>query len=198
MASKTRTSRTRSRKPKQQDAEAQAAADAAADIAETAETQAVPEGETPQPEAADAKPAEPTPEEVAAAEAKAEEERFAADVATAEKDIQAAMKGLMPLHQKAVESKAAVDNALKTWRDKNASSIKTLEGCKVRLSAARTALRNEWAELINADEQTTTVENEGETPDTVYFNALHFEFDEGVAEGESGPREGILARRPIL
>ena len=193
MAGRTRTTRTR-KTAEQKTAEAQAAADAAADINEQpVEEQAVPETETAQPETTAEATAEaetePTAEEIATAEAKAEKERFDADVATAEEDLIAASKAMMPLHAKAVQSKADVDNALKTWREKNANSLKTLEKCQVRLAAARTTLRKEWQELVTADQQTTTVENEGETPDTVYHNALAFPFDDGVAANEQGPEK---------
>ena len=195
MAGRTRTTRTR-KTAEQKTAEAQAAADAAADINEQpVEEQAVPETETAQPETTAEATAEaetetePTAEEIATAEAKAEKERFDADVATAESDIIAASNAIDPLHAKAILSRAAVDNALKTWREKNANSLKTLEKCQVRLAAARTTLRKEWQELVTADQQTTTVENEGETPDTVYHNALAFPFDDGVAANEQGPEK---------
>ena len=211
MAGRTRTTRTR-KTAEQKTAEAQAKADAAADIkVETAEEQAVPEAETTQPEATAETPeptaeetatdaeataetpepaTEPTEEEIAEADAKAEEERFAADVAKAEEDIIAASNNLAPLHSEAVLSKAAVDNAIKGWREKNVDSIKTLDKSLVRLSAARTTLLNEWRPLAAEDQETTTVEGvDAETPDIVYYNALHFSFDDGVAEGTQGPEK---------
>ena len=119
-----------------------------------------------------------------------EEANFTAAVAAAENDMPAAMSSLMSLHQGAVESKAAVDGALKIWREKNAGSLDTLRKCQVRLAVARTALRNEWAELVNGDEQTTTVEVEDAgAPNIVYFNALDFAFDDGVAENATGPEK---------
>ena len=201
MATRNRITRTR-KAPKANDAETQAATDAAADIKETAEEQA--EQPQPTPETATAEQPQPTPEptdeEIKAAETKAEEERFAADVETAESDLVKANHALMPVHMTAVESKAAVDNALDTWRNKNADSIKTMDGCQVRLAAARTALLNEWRPLATENQETTTVEVEdAQKPDIVYFNALGFGFDAGVADNVQGPeKEYWLAAQSFI
>lgn len=199
MAKATRTRRTRTAKAddaekKTAAAEAQAAADAAQDIEQETAPMETAEAE-PQAQT-DAAQAEPT-----------EEERFEADVAKAVKEMKAdpvngpqrAMEHVMRLNSDAVTAKAKLDNTLDAWRKKNADSIETLKKGRIRLAAARTTLLKEWRELVNADEQTTTVKNDGEKPDTIYYNALDFAFDDGVAENDKGPeKEMWLAAQSYL
>ena len=103
-------------------------------------------------------------------------EEFETAVEEARTDMQGSMTTTMQKHEVAVLANSKYQGERTTWENRNGKSIESRKAAQVRLSAARTALLNDWNER-NGDATELETVGEGEEA-RAYLPALNFGFDE--------------------